>query len=66
MWTDAISRYGHECLDKIVEEILPNQAIPRVAEPEDVANVIGLALQQRRQMDHGKCVLADGSGIKIL
>jgi NAD(P)-dependent dehydrogenase (short-subunit alcohol dehydrogenase family) len=44
--TKAISRHGQEFLEKIVEEILPMQAIPRIADPEDVAYVVGLLCSQ--------------------
>jgi NAD(P)-dependent dehydrogenase (short-subunit alcohol dehydrogenase family) len=64
--TDAISRHGQEFLDRVMDEILPNQAIPRVAEPEDVADVVGLLCSRDARWITGSVVSADGGGIKIL
>ena len=64
--TDAISRHGQEFLDKIMQEYMPLQSIPRVGEPEDVAGVVGLLCSTDARWITGSVVCADGGGINIL
>ena len=49
-----------------MEEILPNPAIPRVAEAEDGADVVGLLCSEDARWTTRSVVSADGGGIKIL
>ena len=64
--TDAVNHHGQDFLDKIMEEILPVQAFPRIAEPEDVSDVVGLLCSNEARWITGSVVSADGGGIKIL
>lgn len=64
--TEAISRHGQEFLDKIMQEYLPLQAVPRIGEPEDVADVVGLLCSKEARWVTGSVVSADGGGMKIL
>lgn len=64
--TDAVNRHGQAFLDKIMEEFLPHQAVPRVGEPEDIADVVGLLCSKEARWITGSVVSADGGCVKIL
>ena len=55
-----------DVVDKFVQEFVPEQAIPRVGTPEDVADVVGLLCREESRWITGSVVGADGGGISIL
>lgn len=64
--TDAINRHGAEFLERIQREWLPQMSMPRVAEPEDVADAVGLLCSRDARWITGGVVGVDGGGVKIL
>ena len=63
--TDAVNRHGAAAVERFKQEFVPEQAIPRIAEPEDVAGVVGLLCSRDARWITGSVVSADGGCIKI-
>ena len=64
--TDAFNRHAQEEFDKVRQEYLPLQSMPRVREPEDVADVVGLLCRKDARWITGSVIFADRGGTKIL
>lgn len=55
-----------ELIKSFENELIPLQSIPRVAMPEDVADVVGLLCREESRWITGSVIGADGGGISIL
>ena len=63
--TEAVTRMGVEALEKIKQEVVPQMSIPRVAECEDVADVVGVLVGREARWITGSVVAADGGTFKV-
>lgn len=63
--TEAINRQSPEVVERLKSIHVPMQSIPRVAEPEDVADVVGMLCSREARWITGSLVSADGGGFKI-
>ena len=66
--TDALynNNLPAELIESFENEFVPSQSIPRIALPEDVADVVGLLCREESRWITGSVVGADGGGMKIL
>lgn len=63
--TTTMDRHSEEDVQKKSDEFLPSMALPKIAEAEDVADVVGLLCSQDARFITGSVVSADGGGINI-
>ena len=63
--TDAVINCGEEAVERFKGEFLPLQSIPRIGQPQEVADVIGMLCSWDARWITGTVVSASGGGIKI-
>ncbi|KAE9377668.1 NAD(P)-binding protein [Stipitochalara longipes BDJ] len=63
--TDAVLQCPPDILEGFKQEFLPLQSSPKFAQPEDVADVVGLLSSRDARWITGSVVSASGGGIKI-
>jgi 3-oxoacyl-[acyl-carrier protein] reductase len=63
--TDAVKRHPPEVVEKMAAQYIKMQSIPRAAEPEDVADVIGMLCSRDARWITGAVVPANGGIYKI-
>lgn len=63
--TEAVTRHGPEALEKFSEQFFPLMSILKVAECEDVADVVGLLVRNEASWITGSVVSADAGTIKV-
>ncbi|TID18912.1 NAD(P)-binding protein [Venturia nashicola] len=63
--TDAVTNCGPEMVKTFKQEFLPMQSIPRIGQPQDVADVVGMLCGFEARWITGTVVSASGGGIKI-
>jgi NAD(P)-dependent dehydrogenase (short-subunit alcohol dehydrogenase family) len=63
--TSALGRASSESVAKYKDIYLPEQSIPRLAEPEDVADVVCFLCSRQARWITGSVVSASGGGCKI-
>ena len=66
--TDAVynNNIPQHIISSFEQEFVPDQSIPRVANPEDVADVVGLLCREESRWITGSVISADGGGLSIL
>lgn len=63
--TEAVINCGPEMVETFKQEFLPMQSIPRIGQPQDVADVVGMLCGYDARWITGTVVSASGGGIKI-
>lgn len=63
--TDAVMMCGDEALESFKQEFMPLQSIPRLGQPEDVADVVGMLCSHQARWMTGCVISASGGGLKI-
>lgn len=63
--TTALSRASPEDVIKYKEAYVPQQSLPRLAEPDDVADVVGFLCSKQARWITGSVIPANGGGCKI-
>lgn len=63
--TESVMQCPPEALERFKQEFLPLQSIPRLGQPEEVADVVGLLCGRDARWITGTVVSASGGGIKI-
>lgn len=63
--TEAAARHPPAVVERMSRESIAIQSLPRIAEPEDVADVVGLLCSEEARWITGSLVSADGGGVKI-
>ena len=64
--TSAMKRAKPDVVEKFMREHVEKQACPRVAEPEDVADVVGMLCNREARWITGSVVACNGGGVKVL
>ena len=62
-WTKDVPK---EVMDDFKAYWHPRQSIPRMAQPQDIADVVGLLCSREARWITGSKVCADGGAVKIL
>jgi 3-oxoacyl-[acyl-carrier protein] reductase len=63
--TESVMMCGEEAVESFKREFLPQQSIPRMGQPEEVADVIGMLCSREARWITGTVVSASGGGVKI-
>jgi 3-oxoacyl-[acyl-carrier protein] reductase len=63
--TEALISCGPKMVESFKEEFLPAQSIPRIGQPQDVADVVGMLCGYDARWITGTVVSASGGGVKI-
>lgn len=63
--TTALTAAAPATVAKYTAAYLPQQSLPRLAEPEDVADVVGFLCAREARWVTGSVVSASGGGVKI-
>jgi len=63
--TDSILMCPAGALEGFKNEFLPLQSIPRMGQPDEVADVVGMLCRRDARWITGSVVSASGGGIKI-
>lgn len=64
--TSGIHAFGQEVYEALRKEWVPTQCIPRLAQPDDIADVVGLLCSGQARWITGSKVSANGGCIKII
>ncbi|KAK5165258.1 uncharacterized protein LTR77_009356 [Saxophila tyrrhenica] len=64
--TEPVKELPQHLLDWVLKEWEPLWSMPKMAEPEDVADIVGLLCSHEARWITGSVVSADGGGMKIL
>ena len=64
--TFGSQQFGGKAFEEMKEYWIPRQAIPRLASPEDVADVVGLLCSREARWITGSKVSANGGSIAVL
>lgn len=63
--TDSVMKCPPDALEIFKQEFITLQSIPRLGQPEDVADVVSLLCSHDARWITGSVVSASGGGIKI-
>jgi NAD(P)-dependent dehydrogenase (short-subunit alcohol dehydrogenase family) len=63
--TDSVMKLPEGLIAEIKSEFLPQQCLPRLGQPEDIADVVGLLCGRDARWITGSVISASGGGIKL-
>lgn len=63
--TDSVMQCPPDILEGFKNEFIPLQSMPRMGQPDDVADVVGLLCSREARWITGTVVSASGGGVKI-
>jgi NAD(P)-dependent dehydrogenase (short-subunit alcohol dehydrogenase family) len=63
--TESVKNCPPDILEDFKREFIPLQSMPRIGQPQDVADVVGLLCSQDARWVTGSVISASGGGIKI-
>jgi len=63
--TDSVTQCPPDVLEKFKQEFMPLQSIPKLGQPEDIADVVGMLCGRDARWITGSVISASGGGIKI-
>lgn len=63
--TESVMSCPPEMIEGFKKEFLPLQSVPRLGQPQDVADVVGLLCSRDARWITGCVISASGGGVKI-
>ena len=63
--TESVMQCAPEEIEEFKQEFIPLQSMPRLGQPEDIADVISLLCSRDARWITGTVVSASGGGVKI-
>jgi 3-oxoacyl-[acyl-carrier protein] reductase len=64
--TSGPQQFGQKVFDEFQDYWIPRQAMPRLGQPEDIADIVGLLCSKEARWITGSKVSANGGSITIL
>jgi 3-oxoacyl-[acyl-carrier protein] reductase len=64
--TESVMNCPPEAIEKFKQEFIPLQSIPRMGQPSDVADIVGMLCSDLARWLTGNVVSASGGGIRLI